>query len=362
MNETDTAAKPSTARPVWLVRAGKHGEDEDAALKNGLAIIGFTEVPDLTPARTFDEALAIVRRALPDAADKRIRNLASQLDMFARRIQVGDIIALPLKTQPGRIALGEVSSAYAFKMLGGTPRHTRGVRWLRQDAPRSAIEQDLLYSLGAFLTVCRITRNDAERRIATVLQGRRDPGPVQGAGVEAKEAAEIEPAEALTAPVDLAQIAHDQVLAQIRSRFAGHGLARLVAAILEADGFVAKTSPPGSDGGVDILAGRGPLGFDSPRLCVQVKSSDAPEDVTVLRALQGTMQAFGADQGLLVSWGGFKRSVEQEARQGFFTVRLWSASDLVDALYRTYDKLPEEIQAELPLKRAWVLVLEGEAD
>src|SRR5690606_27959054 len=32
---------------VWIVRAGKHGEDEETALERGLAIIGFTGFDDL---------------------------------------------------------------------------------------------------------------------------------------------------------------------------------------------------------------------------------------------------------------------------------------------------------------------------
>ena len=35
-------------------------------------------------------------------------------------------------------------------------------------------------------------------------------------------------------------------------------------------------SPEGPDGGVDICVGKGPMGFDSPKLRVQVKSSDDP--------------------------------------------------------------------------------------
>ncbi len=39
---------------VWLVRSGKHGEDEEAALAQGLAVIGFRDVPDLTPFPTVE--------------------------------------------------------------------------------------------------------------------------------------------------------------------------------------------------------------------------------------------------------------------------------------------------------------------
>jgi restriction system protein len=134
----------------------------------------------------------------------------------------------------------------------------------------------------------------------------------------------------------------------------------LVDAVLQAEGYVTHLSPPGPDGGVDILARRGSLGLDGPKLCVQVKSSAAPADVSILRGLQGTMSTFKADEGLLVSWGGFNRTVQQEARLSFFSVRLWDADDLVAAIERNYDRLPKELQGELPLKRIWALVIEEE--
>ncbi len=158
----------------------------------------------------------------------------------------------------------------------------------------------------------------------------------------------------------MAQVAHDQIQAHLRARFQGHDLARLVGAVLQAEGYDTEISPPGPDGGVDILAGRGTLGLNGPSLCAQVKSQAKPADVNVFRALQGTMQSFKADRGLLVCWGGFTGPLEQEARQHHFSIRLWGASDLVEAIYRVYDQLPEEIQAELPLKRVWSLVLEDE--
>jgi restriction system protein len=100
------------------------------------------------------------------------------------------------------------------------------------------------------------------------------------------------------------------------------------------------------------------MGFESPRICVQVKSSQSPVDVTVLRNLQGILKNFGADQGLLVSWGGFNKAVLEEASRNFFTIRLWDSSTLLQAITRNYDRLPESLQAELPLKRVWALVIE----
>ena len=43
-------------------------------------------------------------------------------------------------------------------------------------------------------------------------------------------------------------------------------------------------------------------------------------------------------------------------------VRLWESRDLVGAIYRNYERLPAEIQAELPLKQVWMLVTEETAE
>ena len=37
-------------------------------------------------------------------------------------------------------------------------------------------------------------------------------------------------------------------------------------------------------------------------------------------------------------------------------MRLWDSGDLVNVIYRNYERLPPEIQADLPFKRVWMLV------
>ncbi len=107
---------------------------------------------------------------------------------------------------------------------------------------------------------------------------------------------------------------------------------------------------------MDILAGSGPLGLDSPRIAVQVKSGGTPADVRSVRELQGAMSNFGAEKGLFVSWAGYKGTVEKEAMRSYFDLRLWDSDDLLREVFRLYPDLPDEVQAELPLKRIWVLV------
>jgi restriction system protein len=94
------------------------------------------------------------------------------------------------------------------------------------------------------------------------------------------------------------------------------------------------------------------------RLCVQVKSSTSPVDVKVLRELRGVMQKINAEYGLLVSWGGFNKNCLKEAKDDFFMIRLWDSGDVLNDIFKYYDKFDDELKAELPLKRIWSLVLE----
>lgn len=332
---------------IWLVRAGKHGEREEEALAQNLAIIGWEDLADLSTVDTRDELAEMVRSTYPAVGQNTATNWIGQLWAFRERIQLDDLIVLPLKRQSA-IAIGRCAGAYRYRQ-DTDAHHVRPVQWLRTDIPRLAFDQDILYSLGAFLTVCQITRNNAEERIRAVLENR---GP--GIPIESSETAQTE----VNAPIDLEQVAYDQLRTFIEQQFKGHGMERLVAGVLQATGYITDISPPGPDGGVDIIAGRGSLGFEGPRLCVQVKSSINPVGVEVLRSLHGTMKTFGADQGLLVSWGGFKRTVHSEAKSQFFTIRLWDDNQLIQSVFDNYDKLSPEIQAMLPLKKIWILVRE----
>jgi restriction system protein len=336
-----------------MVRAGRSGEREDFALSEGLAVIGWEELPDLSTIDSREELKALCDETYPNENVNKINNWVGQLWAFRERIKEGDLVALPLKKRSA-IAVGKVTGPYHYR--SDTPslvRHIRSVEWIKEDIPRSNFDQDLLYSFGAFMTVCRIQRNNAEQRVRALLSGR--PSQVRPM---LSTSDEDEGASDTAALPDLEEYGRDQIRNYLGQKFKGHELTRLVNVLLETQGYQTQMSPPGADGGVDIIAGRGPLGFDPPRICVQVKSSDQPVDVKVLRELQGVLKSFGADQGLFVSWGGFRQSVFGEARRLFFEVRLWDAGDLVDGLLDNYDRLPEGLRAELPLKRIWTLVPE----
>ncbi len=347
---TDGSGFREVPMSLWMVRAGRHGEQEQAALEHNLVTIGWNEVPDLTQFQTREEFQEHYEQLYPGKSKMQVATQVGQIWRFANEIQKGDLVALPLKTQSA-IALGEVTGDYKHRMVGDDIVHTRPVKWL-QTLPRSAFDQDILYSLGAFMTVCKIERNRAEDRIRRLLKkGVSKTGPQDGVLQEIM-AAEQE--------VDIEEIARDQIVKYIPTKFKGHGLARLVEAIFQARGYTTRRSRPGRDGGVDILAAPGPMGFGQPRLCIQVKSSQGKADVSVCRELQGVMTRVNAQQGLLVSWGGFTDSATKEVRDSFFKIRLWDQGALLDEISENYESFDDKLKAELHLKRIWGLVQESE--
>ncbi|MEX0885823.1 MAG: restriction endonuclease [Phycisphaeraceae bacterium] len=344
---------------LWLVRAGKHGQYEQRFLDESRIYLTWSRLKsDLSQCADRDAVRELLRQLFPDATTAKLSNHVGQIWGFAKRMQPGDWLVMPSKTKPA-IHIGEITGPYKHAPNEADPYyHYRDVKWIEQDIPRSNFDQDLLYSFGAFMTICQITRNDAERRVRTMANNGwlsdltyRSPGTVTtDDGEETDEEADT----------DLELVAQDQIAKLIQAKYKGHGLATLVDAILRAQGYTTHKSPEGPDKGVDILAGRGPMGFEQPRLCVQVKSGDGPLDRPTLDQLIGTMQNMQAQYGLLVSWGGFKTSVDRERATQFFRVRLWDQADLIEQLLRHYNELDEDIQADLPLKRIWTVSLPDE--
>lgn len=333
-----------------MVRAGRHGEFEDRFIDDSRIYLTWDAIEgNLCQVASRSAIIEQLTAAWPDAAVGRVRNHAGQIAAFLKEMKPGDLVVVPSKKKP-ELHFGEITSDCVFDAsLDPRYRHHRTVRWIK-DVPRAAMEKDLLYSFGAIMTICEISRNDAENRVRKLL---KQPTVVSTALVPAKESGgDTGP----SGPIDYEQLARDEIASLIIRRFKGHDLERLVEAILKAQGYVTFHSPAGADKGVDILAGSGPLGFSAPRICVQVKSEQNPVDRPTLSQLLGTMHAVGADQGLLVSWGGFKTTVEREVPQTFFKVRLWDQQALLDQIFEHYERLDEEIRAELPLKRIWTVV------
>ena len=176
---------------LWIVRAGKQGERELAAIEQSRLLPGFLEVGDLRLHKDREAILIHLQEVIPDAGHNSLRNFAAQLNQFAHTIAVGDLVVMPRKVTNG-VAIGEVTGDYTYG-ADDPYRHSRPVRWLEESVPRDAFKQDLRYSFGAYMTICEITRNNALERVRAVLESGTDPGVLlgkQGIALQAEDTEE----------------------------------------------------------------------------------------------------------------------------------------------------------------------------
>lgn len=285
---------------AWLIRAGAYGNYELKFLQERRVYVTWDNLNvDIGKLARRDDLARAMEERYPDSKPKAITNWVSQVWPFAKEMKKSDFVVMPLKSQRA-IQIGEITGDYHFEPKGPNPfYHWRPVQWLGEAVPRANFGQDLLHTFGAFLTICRVQRNNAEAR----LRAMRDSGWKPESTRAIVKASDAGPVELAPEPedIDLEEAARDQIARVIAARFKGHGLARLVEGILKAQGYVTYRSPEGADGGVDILAGAGPLGFGSPRLCVEVKSESSPIDRPTVDKLLGAVTKFGAHEGLFVS-------------------------------------------------------------
>jgi len=76
---------------LWIVRAGKQGQRELAAIAESRLLPGFMEVGDLRLYPDRDAILAYLADVMPNEGQNTRRNFAAQLNQFAHTIQRGDL-------------------------------------------------------------------------------------------------------------------------------------------------------------------------------------------------------------------------------------------------------------------------------
>lgn len=341
----------------WTVRTGRSGERTEWGFATGVVGGGWHEMPDLTGVTDKEQLRSIVADVYGGSKNV-VANLTGQLWTLRTRIQDGDYIVLPIRAT-SQIAFGQVVGGgykYLSKEDDPTKRHVIQVKWIKTDVSKSVLKQDMRYQLGSALTIFEVGNNDAAYRLEQIMAGKQDPGArsAMSPGVAKSPDAAQEDSGNESTPINLADVAQDEIAKRLQEDFKGHELSELVEALLTAEGFKCRNSPPGADGGVDVLAGMGPLGMDSPKLVVQVKSQTGAVSDTVLQQLNGAIHRFQADQALLVTFGGVTSPARTYLETQYFNIRVWTIDDIIQSIYKHYPLLDSEMKARLPLKQIWV--------
>ena len=198
---------------LWLVRAGSHGEYEKRFLEDSKIYLTWEDIDtDLGKLTTKDSLRGYLEKTYPDSSKGKITNHIGQIQAFTQGIKTGDWIVLPSKHKSA-IHIAEITSSLNYDgHADNIYRHFYQVNWFATDIPRSNFDQDILYSFGAFLTVCQIKRNDAEKRIQSMQKNNwhvTTQSVVQANGDVSIEG-ELS---------DLSQIARDQIAKLILAKF-----------------------------------------------------------------------------------------------------------------------------------------------
>lgn len=158
---------------AWVVRGGVNGEHEQWNIDHGCTTIAWSEIGDLTRSSSREDVRRLVEAEYAeDDAPYRIANYTGQLWAFRDSIGIGDLIVMPLKSNPGYIQFGHITGDYTY--LASEPikdrRHARTVTWNPEPVPKTVFGEDLLLSLNALMTVFKPSKNDAANRLAVIAE------------------------------------------------------------------------------------------------------------------------------------------------------------------------------------------------
>ena len=262
---------------------------------------------------------------------------AGQIFRFVHEIKVGDLVVYPSK-HDRRVNIGEIQGEYFYEPTAGEPYpNRRKVKWLC-DLPRTQFTQGALYEMGSAMSLFQIRNYADEIRAA----------------IEGKPQASAPVAQDETLPAvaeDIEETTRDFILKKLSQELKGHPFADFVAHLLNTMGYRTRVSPEGADGGIDIVAHRDELGLEPPIIKVQVKSGDGSVGDPAVSALYGKVSQ--NEYGLLVTLSTFTGQAKSFARTKS-NLRLIDGSELIDLVFRHYDKFDAGYKSLIPLKRVYV--------
>ncbi|HEY7738213.1 MAG TPA: hypothetical protein VIC63_04200 [Candidatus Limnocylindria bacterium] len=156
---------------AWVIKGGPRGERDDRFIAHAIIGIPWPEVGDLSAYPDRETLKAAYWARHMNAREGHVNAQVGQMWRFARRMRIGDPVVLPFIGRR-EIALGEITGDYRWTdAYGADMPHVRDVVWLVPDLPRDVFDQDLLFSFGSSQSVSSATRNNAERRIRSLMSG-----------------------------------------------------------------------------------------------------------------------------------------------------------------------------------------------
>jgi restriction system protein len=325
---------------VWVVRAGDENELADEVEGKSAIAIGWEDMGNLSDLTRREQFKERYREIYPDHSEPRVNVNSGQVYRFTCEIEEGDYLLTYVKSSR-EILIGLSSGGYEYNPVLFSEKypHTRRADWIKR-VSRDIFTSQARNSLGSSLTVFQVDNHLAEiHALATETK------PMTPIGEEEEETPPFYEEVRATA---------DELISDMISGLDPYDFQNLVAAVLEAMGYQALSSPPGRDRGVDIVAYPDALGFERPRIKVQVKHRKGKVSGPDMRAFVGVLRQ--GDNGLYVSTGDFTPDAEMESQSAHVRVTLLDRDRFIQLMLENYPNLDPEFQALIPLRRVWLPV------
>lgn len=339
---------------VW----GVHNDTMGAQLvEGGFISMGWDRVPDLS---TIGDDRTLMKAALerlyPEGKPGAIPVWAGQMLRFGFRMTEGDVVVAPYK-QDSTINFGRVVGPYYYDGAAPVHRHRRRVEWMTVGVSRAVFPQEALFEIGSALTLFKVSKHvEAFRPYFERAHAPAGQTPAPELDDEQPEALEAWVAEEPTA-ARVEQFTRDFVQRRLLTELSHREFEEYAADLLRAMGYQARVTPYSTDGGIDVIAHRDPLGLEPPIVKVQVKHMTASHSRPDVQRLIGTLAA--GELGLFMTLGSYSSEavgLERERQN----LRLLSGADVVSLTLSHYDKLPERWQTRLPLRAVFAVARDDE--
>jgi restriction system protein len=336
---------------MWMIRAGRGGDNVDDFMREGLAAFGDERgLGQISAGVTKDDLRKLYASTYPETKEGSRESWVSQLLRFISEIKVGDD-AITNDRDRRRYILGKVKSDYQWLSNNAAGPHIRRVEWTHE-VPRDALSTSTKNTLGSVLTVFKVNADAAKDLVEHAAPlGALALLPLQKVASSREERDEevlgIISAETFEKADEFIE---DQI-----DKLDWKQMQELMAGVLRAMGYRTTVSDPGPDRGVDVFASRDGLGLEEPRIFVEVKHRNQPISSKELRAFVGGRKA--GDKCLYVSTGGFTKDAAYEAERASVAITLINLPRLRQLVVDFYEKLDSETRALVPLRRLyWPLV------
>ncbi|HKJ89138.1 MAG TPA: restriction endonuclease, partial [Gammaproteobacteria bacterium] len=214
----------------------------------------------------------------------------------------------------------------------------REVGW-ESEISRDQLSTATKNSLGAISTLFQLPDHAAEE----ILKASHGESAAEESETVAEEVEE-------SALANIRSQAQEFIKDRISSQDSDN-MERLIAALLRSMGYKTRITPVGPDRGVDIMASPDGLGFEQPRIIVEVKHRGEAMGSQAIRSFLGGRHQ--EDKGLYVSTGGFTKDARYEADRAYIPLTLMDLDGLVTALSEHYESLDEEGKTLIPLTKVY---------